>query len=133
MKIWDLKDKLKLIPIVASFLVATSAGVLLVIWLTQPHLKEFSALTMKANTALGLLLGASSLWCLKDQAASHQERVRVGRVFSLFVFLIGALTGIQYVFDVDLRIDELIELAKTSDIPAIKSKLKEIVPEYTPQ
>jgi FlaA1/EpsC-like NDP-sugar epimerase len=33
----------------------------------------------------------------------------------------------------NLRIDELIDLAKTSDIPAIKAKLKEIVPEYTPQ
>ena len=29
--------------------------------------------------------------------------------------------------------DELIELAKTSDVTAIKKKLKEIVPEYTPQ
>jgi FlaA1/EpsC-like NDP-sugar epimerase len=31
------------------------------------------------------------------------------------------------------NIDELIELAKTSDVSAIKKKLKEIVPEYTPQ
>ena len=31
------------------------------------------------------------------------------------------------------NIDELIELAKTSDVAAIKKKLKEIVPEYTPQ
>jgi FlaA1/EpsC-like NDP-sugar epimerase len=30
-------------------------------------------------------------------------------------------------------VDELIELAKNSDVAAIKQKLKEIVPEYTPQ
>ena len=33
----------------------------------------------------------------------------------------------------DRDIDALIELAKQSDIPAIKAKLHEIVPEYTPQ
>jgi FlaA1/EpsC-like NDP-sugar epimerase len=32
----------------------------------------------------------------------------------------------------NLQIDELIGLAKTSDIPALKAKLKSIVPEYTP-
>jgi len=31
------------------------------------------------------------------------------------------------------NVDELIELAKNSDVAAIKQKLKEIVPEYTPQ
>ncbi len=31
------------------------------------------------------------------------------------------------------QIDELIRIADTFDIPAIKAKLQEIVPEYTPQ
>jgi FlaA1/EpsC-like NDP-sugar epimerase len=32
-----------------------------------------------------------------------------------------------------VQIDELIRIADTFDIPAIKAKLREIVPEYTPQ
>jgi hypothetical protein len=31
------------------------------------------------------------------------------------------------------QIDELIRVADTFDIPAIKAKLEDIVPEYTPQ
>ena len=35
--------------------------------------------------------------------------------------------------ELSARLDELIAVAGTFDIPAIKAKLKEIVPEYTPQ
>lgn len=35
--------------------------------------------------------------------------------------------------DLNTYLDELIQLIGTFDIPAIKAKLKEIVPEYTPQ
>ena len=35
--------------------------------------------------------------------------------------------------DLNTHLDELIQVAGTFDIPAIKVKLKEIVPEYTPQ
>jgi len=35
--------------------------------------------------------------------------------------------------ELNIRLDELIQVAGTFDIPAIKAKLKEIVPEYAPQ
>jgi two-component system cell cycle sensor histidine kinase/response regulator CckA len=63
--------------------------------------------TMKANTALGLMLAAASLWLLLP-GQSHARRNHAAHFFALLVVLIGAATLCEYIFVVDLRIDQLL-------------------------
>ncbi|MDB9314884.1 ATP-binding protein [Spirulina sp. CS-785/01] len=62
--------------------------------------------TMKANTALGFVLGGLSLWAI------HQKPTRKNRWIALssaiLVLLVGLLTTLQYGFDVDFGIDQLL-------------------------
>lgn len=67
--------------------------------------------TMKANTAIALILGSIALWLLnkKNEKALNSKRLFwVINVLSSLVFLIGTLTLSQYIFNIDLRIDQLI-------------------------
>jgi diguanylate cyclase (GGDEF)-like protein/PAS domain S-box-containing protein len=63
--------------------------------------------TMKANTATGLALSAISLWLLLPDE-SHKATVRIARLLALMVALIGASTLGEYLFRVNLGIDELL-------------------------
>jgi PAS domain S-box-containing protein len=68
--------------------------------------------TMKVNTALNFVLGGTTLWLWHWQSAIKQgclrKRVRfLGFSFSLLIILIALLTLIQYVFPINLGIDEL--------------------------
>jgi PAS domain S-box-containing protein len=56
---------------------------------------------MQYNTALGFLLGAAGMLSLA------WETVRVARLFAVAVMLIGVLTLIEYIFGLDLGIDQL--------------------------
>ncbi|WP_084776870.1 PAS domain-containing protein [Anabaena sp. PCC 7108] len=65
--------------------------------------------TMKVNTALGFLLSGISLWLW------HQPRQRklfvpqlLSQILAVIVALIGLLTLIQYGFNINLRIDQLL-------------------------
>jgi diguanylate cyclase (GGDEF)-like protein len=67
--------------------------------------------TMKANTAIALIMGASSLWLLNQKRKpQHREKFLVLTVdiLSSLVILIGLLTLIQYIFNLDLGIDQLL-------------------------
>jgi PAS domain S-box-containing protein len=63
--------------------------------------------TMKVNTALGLVFAGASLWLLL-QAESRTRRYQIGRILALLVVLIGAATLIEYFFGLNLGIDQLI-------------------------
>jgi diguanylate cyclase (GGDEF)-like protein/PAS domain S-box-containing protein len=63
--------------------------------------------TMKANTALGIAFSGISLWLLLP-GESRTRRGRIARFIALLVVLIGAATLAEYVFGVNLRIDELL-------------------------
>jgi sensor domain CHASE-containing protein len=56
---------------------------------------------MQYNTALGFLLSGGALLALAGRKS------RLALVFGAIVTLIGSLTLIQYIFDVDFRIDQL--------------------------
>jgi PAS domain S-box-containing protein len=62
---------------------------------------------MKANTALGLAFSGTSLWLLLP-GESHTRRGHIARFLALLVTLIGAVTLSEYVFGLNLRIDQLL-------------------------
>ena len=61
--------------------------------------------SMKANTALGLVLAGVALWLWADEYAPPRQR-RAGLVCAGLVTLIGLLTLSQYVFGIDFGIDQ---------------------------
>jgi diguanylate cyclase (GGDEF)-like protein/PAS domain S-box-containing protein len=63
--------------------------------------------TMKANTALGLALSGVSLWLLLPDARSPARR-RIAQILAAVVVMIGAATLSEYIFGLNLRIDELL-------------------------
>jgi hypothetical protein len=62
--------------------------------------------TMKVNTALGLIFSAVSLW-LQLPEPSPPLRTRIARFLALLVTSIGAATLTEYVFGLNLGIDQL--------------------------
>jgi len=63
--------------------------------------------TMKANTALGIVLSGVSLWLLIP-GESRTRRGQVARLLALLVVVIGAVTLAEYAFHLNLGIDELL-------------------------
>ncbi len=61
-------------------------------------------ITMKVNTAMGFLLGGTSLW-LCSQPRKYQP---ISLILAVIVLLIGLLTMIQYGFNLNLGIDQLL-------------------------
>jgi diguanylate cyclase (GGDEF)-like protein/PAS domain S-box-containing protein len=62
--------------------------------------------TIKVNTALGLAFSAISLWLLLP-GPSRARTGYIARFLALLVALIGLATLAEYIFSVNLRIDEL--------------------------
>jgi PAS domain S-box-containing protein len=63
--------------------------------------------TMKANAALGLAFSGTSLWLLVP-GESRTRRGHIARFFAFVVVTIGAATLIEYLFGLNLRIDQLL-------------------------
>jgi diguanylate cyclase (GGDEF)-like protein/PAS domain S-box-containing protein len=63
--------------------------------------------TMKANTAVSLAFGATSLWLLLP-GETRNLRVHFARFLALLVVLVGAITLCEYVFALDFGIDQLL-------------------------
>jgi diguanylate cyclase (GGDEF)-like protein len=63
--------------------------------------------TMKANTAVGIILSGASLWLLLP-ADSGAKRKNAARFLALLVVMIGTATLAEYVFGTNLGIDQLL-------------------------
>ncbi|MDB6073964.1 MAG: hypothetical protein JWO89_1604, partial [Verrucomicrobiaceae bacterium] len=63
--------------------------------------------TMKANMALCLILAGTALWLLKDDDVKRWQR-RIAQGCAALMALIGLLTMIEHVWQIDLGIDMLI-------------------------
>lgn len=74
---------------------------LLLYWFTDPN-KLPPFLLIKANTAFSLFLSSISLWYLRKGPD------RTGYIFSAVVTLIGALTLLQYILEIDFGIDQIL-------------------------
>lgn len=98
------------VPRAATLAVVLLAGVVLCGWmtgiarLTDP---SGSGLSMKANTAVGLLLVAVALWLLHRPDAAPTRRI-VGRALAALAVALGALTLSQHVVGWNLGIDQLL-------------------------
>jgi hypothetical protein len=66
-----------------------------------------SLVTMKASTAVCLILTAFSLLALQDQSASSLRK-RLGQVLALVVAIVGLLTLSEHIFGWNLGFDQLI-------------------------
>lgn len=98
------------VPSAAGLLVLGLSGVVLLGWATgnrtlQSFLPGF--VTMKANTAFGLGLAASALLLIARQPAQSDARPRAALALASVVMALGLGTLAQYVFGIDLGIDQL--------------------------
>jgi hypothetical protein len=108
-QIMDISQSPRFVRLAAGF----GAGVGLVVlmgWLldistVKSVLPGFA--TMKANTALALLLAGLSLWWLGSPAVDARQR-RLGRVAAVATILIGFVTVTEYLFGSDLGVGELL-------------------------
>ena len=64
-------------------------------------------MSMKVNTACGLIAAAMALWLVHTRAPESMW-VRVARGLAVLVASIGVLTLAEYLFNIDLGIDQLI-------------------------
>ena len=67
----------------------------------------FGSVTVKANTAIGLALGAACLLFYSRIVSGSKWRRPFVSLLSTMVVAIGALTVVEYVFGVNLGLDEL--------------------------
>lgn len=101
---------LKAVPKAASLIVILVSGLVLIGWMLDiPTLKSVlpSLVTMKANTAIALLLSGISLWLLQKLEVSQRRR-RIGQTLALTVASIAVVTLSQYLFSWNLGIDQLV-------------------------
>ena len=100
----------KIFSRVASAFVSLVGALVLTGWLLNIHrLKSvYADITMKANTALALLLTGASLWLLNSNAVERTLARRVAQVCAALVALIGALTLSEHIFGWNPGIDQLL-------------------------
>jgi hypothetical protein len=107
---------LKRISLLLSGLVFLNALVVLAGWLLHlPVLTTFlpGLVAMKANTAIGLLLAAIALALL--QTEEHGARRTIGKICAAVVATIGVLTASEFIFGINLGIDDLVAAAPPTD------------------
>ena len=97
---------------VASAVVAIAAALVLVGWAIDVRPLQtlgFADVTIKANTALGILCAATSLLLItRTPAYPGKSRWSIAVLLAIVVTAIGFLTLAQYVFGVNLGIDRLV-------------------------
>lgn len=100
---------LTLTRIAATF--STAAGLLVLLgWILDiPQARSLipGTISMKANTAISFVVAGASIWLVAGGRGQPRALV-VGRLLGLAVAVAGALNLIEYVFGVDLGIDQLL-------------------------
>ncbi|HZU45463.1 MAG TPA: PAS domain S-box protein [Terriglobales bacterium] len=64
--------------------------------------------TMKANTAVGLIVSGVALWLSRTPVRKSKVQTAVARVFALLVAVVGALSFAEYLSGWDFGIDQLL-------------------------
>lgn len=103
----------------AILVVCVGAAVIVGWLLNLPTFKSVlpGLATMKVNTAFGFIASGAALWLIHTTPAVEQPS-SLARVLCVFVVAIGGLSIGEYVFDVNLGIDELL-FADHSPIPSL--------------
>lgn len=93
---------------IAGLVVFAIGGIALIGWILRLPDSNHGfawAFSMKANVALSFLLAGISMWLLQDKLSSPLS-MRISQACALAVVLIGVLTLGEYLFGLDLKIDE---------------------------
>jgi signal transduction histidine kinase/ActR/RegA family two-component response regulator len=109
----------------AALAVAAIGAAVLVGWaLNIPQLKSLSPnlATMKMNTAATLFLCGVALW-LKMRPPARRLTHQVGETLAAFAAIIAVLTLTQYIFNIDLHIDEALGLQPVSLLSAYPGRM----------
>ncbi|MEO5361528.1 MAG: PAS domain S-box protein [Nitrospirota bacterium] len=107
----------KTISGIAAALVFALGVFVLAAWLFNIRDLEIlylNPIAMKANAALMFVLTGVSLWLLQTQRVNRRTRF-FSKIFASIVALIGSLTLVEYLFNIDLGIDQALFL----DIPNV--------------
>lgn len=94
----------KVVPTTAEYVAGAMAFMALAGWVSGIHLLTSigsGLAAMKPNTAIAFLLLAAALYC-----ESSRRNLRCQKYLSLSAVLLGALTLSEYVFGIDLHLDE---------------------------
>ncbi len=109
MKAVVLGEKIRVLPKALSIASFIPSFILLYIWTFVPSLKEFSALTMKANSSLCLVLASIALYFLRDASPTNNNiKIKIGQLCAFLVFLVGFLTTLEYFAGFNFNIDEMV-------------------------
>ncbi len=95
---------------IAAWIVALLSIVVLCAWIFEVQLIKSVApnfVTMKSNTALAFLFSAASLWLLQTEKSVKKSRL-ASRICSLTVFVISLVTILEYLFGLNLGIDQIL-------------------------
>src|SRR5262249_5541255 len=101
-----------LVPALASGMIVLIGAIAMLGWILDiPALQSVipGLVNIKANTALCFIALGASLWLLCDEKPSPRATLAV-RILSGAAIIVGALTLCEYIFAVDLRIDQLLFL-----------------------
>ncbi|MGQ4646837.1 PAS domain S-box protein [Lyngbya aestuarii] len=112
----ELVRLLRAISKISSLVVVISSCLVFVGWALDFELLKSilpGQVTMKPNTALGMLLSGAALWLWHQHLKLHNEKfaksvVLIIYCLSSFVVFLGLLTLIQYSFNLDFGIDQLL-------------------------
>ena len=100
----------KRVPEIASLSIVIISCLALLGWATDNLVLKSVLATlppMRPYAAIGLILGSASLWLLTAHWLNHSLR-KVGEVCAVLVSLLGFITVIEYLFAVNLGIDQLL-------------------------
>ncbi|WP_414468321.1 PAS domain-containing sensor histidine kinase [Methanobacterium sp. ACI-7] len=106
----DFISKLKSISNIISILLIIIGFIVLLGWAFDIIFFKTPAIGLpiiKSNTALGFILLGLSLWFLQEKRLNNRNLL-LGRFFALLAAIIGFLTLVQYAFDINLGIDQLL-------------------------
>ncbi|MCL9683240.1 bifunctional diguanylate cyclase/phosphodiesterase [Legionella maioricensis] len=98
------------ITVTLSFCIILIGSIGLTGWIFNvPLLKSISPhwISMKCNAAICILLSGVAIWLLRDNQTSRQSRY-LARISTTVILTISLLTLIEYLFQVDLGIDQLL-------------------------
>src|SRR5437868_3984821 len=105
-----------LVTLVASFALLILGISVLIGWAFDIGILKSIAprlVSMKPNTAVCFLLSGVSLWLLKAEGVSG-AKLRLGQALAAIVVVIGALTIIEFLFKLNLHIDQLLFASATA-------------------
>ena len=110
----EIADSSRKISLWLAIIVIAAGLAVLIGWILDiPAIKSIhpSLVSMKANTAFCFLLTGISMWLLQiksQETVVSVSNIRIVRFFAVIIFFTGLLTIIEYIFKLNLGLDQLL-------------------------